>query len=140
MSRWLKPVTLGMALTLLSGCDYVQKTITDFRADVSDFDFFREQPMVIYPNTHVTMDGRPTRIRGIDVCLKHTARSIYGATEDNRPDNGCVTVRPGVGSVVVIYSRDGKDSQETWAVERDDKSVMLRRPNGDLVPEARKSI
>jgi hypothetical protein len=136
MSRWLKPITLGMALVLLSGCDQVKQTITDIAIDVAKVYSFGI-PIVFRPNSYVVLDGKATRIQGFDDCLKDQPRgqfTVQTSGSDELDKGGCLVIRPDTTSVSVKYFPQGQPpAQETWTVERGDSGIRLRRPDGKYI-------
>jgi hypothetical protein len=122
MTRWLKPITLGMVLALLAGCD-------------SAGNFKSETPVtyVIKPGTWFVINENPEPTLGTEGCFR-SQRELMGkllTDVSDGPHNGCIVVRPETTSVQIKVSILGNPMElETWAVERDGTETKFRRPDG----------
>lgn len=133
----LAPLALAV---LLSGCDNAKQTLADIGEAFSEYADVPSIPIEFLPDSYVLMDGKRTRIQGFDECVKEqrgiVMEMLFGP--DNGPDDGCIVIKPDTASVEVMYFPDGRPIPETWTVERPRKSVIvLRRPNGDYIMDAR---
>lgn len=123
MSRWLKPITLGLVLALLTGCDILEP-------------FTSNTPVtyVIKPRARFVINENPALTQGMEGCYRSQRELIGKLLTDisEGPHYGCVVVRPETTSVQIKVSiLGGPMTLETWAVERDGTQTRFRRSGGD---------
>lgn len=122
MRRWLKPITLGLVLTLLAGCDAL-----------APFQSKTPVTYVIKPGTWFVINENPSPTYGLEGCFRSQRENSGKWLTDvsDGPHSGCIVVRPETTSVQIRVSILGQPmTTETWAVERDGIETKFRRADG----------
>jgi hypothetical protein len=117
----------------LSGCD-AAKELGSAVSKTMDDNKSHQMTLVIPSGYKMIVGGQQAKVYGAEECppASDFVKFLFGPD----PDEGvksCVVIAPDTKTVTVTVGLPSGASKETWAVERKDDRVMLRRADGSLL-------